>query len=111
MAETPKETSKRLRVLLADDHVTVRRGLKLLIDAERDMEVVGEASDGNEAVQKANELNPDVVVMDISMPGLNGLAAARALKKRRPDTVIVTLTRHGDNAYLHELLRAGVSGY
>jgi len=105
------ETTHLLRILLADDHVTVRQGLKLLIDAERDMEVVGEASDGNEAVQKANALNPDVVVMDISMPGLNGLAAARALKKSRPDTMIVTLTRHGDNAYLHELLRAGVSGY
>ena len=100
-----------LRILLADDHVTVRQGLKLLIDSEHDMAVVGEASDGSEAVQKARELNPDVVVMDLSMPGVNGLAATRALKKIRPDAVIVTLTRHDDHAYLQELLRAGVAGY
>jgi DNA-binding NarL/FixJ family response regulator len=105
------EKTKQLRILLADDHVTVRRGLKLLIDAERDMEVIGEAGDGNEAVQKARELNPDVIVMDISMPGVSGLAATRTLKKIKPDAVIVTLTRHPDNAYLQELLRAGVSGY
>jgi DNA-binding NarL/FixJ family response regulator len=105
------EKTHPLRILLADDHVTVRQGLKLLIDAERDMTVVGEASDGNEAVRKARELNPDVIVMDISMPGMNGLAASRALKKIQPDAVIVTLTRHGDSAYLQELLRAGVSGY
>jgi len=105
------EKTKRLRILLADDHVTVRRGLKLLIDAERDMEVIDEAGDGNEAVQKARELNPDVIVMDISMPGVSGLAATRTLKKIKPDAVIVTLTRHPDNAYLQELLRAGVSGY
>lgn len=102
---------RSLRVLLADDHVTVRQGLKLLIDAEHDMKVVAEAGDGGEAVRKARELNPDVVVMDISMPGVNGLAATRTLKKIKPDAVIVTLTRHGDNAYLQELLRAGVSGY
>jgi len=100
-----------LRVLLADDHVTVRQGLKLLIDSEPDMDVVGEAGDGSEAVQKARELDPDVVVMDISMPGMNGLAATRALKTIQPDARIVTLTRHADQAYLQELLRAGVSGY
>lgn len=100
-----------LRVLLADDHVTVRHGLRLLIDNEPDMKVVAEASDGNEAVERAREVNPDVIVMDISMPGMNGLAATRALKKMQPDAVIVTLTRHGDDAYLQELLRAGASGY
>ena len=100
-----------LRILLADDHVTVRQGLKLLIDGEDDMAVVGEASDGSEAVQQARELSPDVVVMDISMPGVNGLAATRELKKLQPDAVIVTLTRHSDHAYLQELLRAGVAGY
>src|SRR5689334_13204756 len=105
------DKTRTLRILLADDHVTVRHGLKLLIDAERDMEVIGEAGDGNEAVQKARELKPDVIVMDISMPGVSGLAATRTLKKIKPDAVIVTLTRHGDQAYLQELLRAGVSGY
>ena len=100
-----------LRILLADDHVTVRHGLKLLIDAEPDMKVVAEASDGDAAVRKGLELKPDVIVMDISMPGMNGLAATRALKKAQPDALIVTLTRHADDAYLQELLRAGVSGY
>ncbi len=102
---------KVLRILLADDHVTVRHGLKLLVNAEADMKVVAEAGDGDEALQKARDLKPDVVVMDISMPGMNGLAATRALKKAQPDSVIVTLTRHGDDAYLQELLRAGASGY
>lgn len=105
------ESTCRLRVLLADDHVTVRQGLKLLIDGEADMEVIAEAGDGHEALQQARDLTPDVVVMDISMPGMNGLAATRALKEIQPGAVIVTLTRHGDEAYLRELLRAGVSGY
>jgi DNA-binding NarL/FixJ family response regulator len=105
------ERAGRLRVLLADDHVTVRHGLKLLIDGESDMTVVAEASDGEAAVRKALEVKPDVVVMDISMPGMNGLAATRALKKVQPAARIVTLTRHADEAYLQELLRAGVSGY
>lgn len=100
-----------LRVLLADDHVTVRHGLKLLIDGQADMTVVAEASDGARAVQLAQELKPDVVVMDISMPGMNGLVATRTLKKVQPSAAIVTLTRHGDDAYLQELLRAGVSAY
>jgi len=100
-----------LRILLADDHVTVRHGLKLLIDGQPDMQVVSEASDGNSAIQQAVALKPDVIVMDISMPGMNGLEATRKLKQRQPDAAIVTLTRHGDDAYLQELLRAGVSGY
>jgi DNA-binding NarL/FixJ family response regulator len=108
---TMREPSDPLRVLLADDHVTVRHGLKLLIDGQPDMKVVAEASDGATAVQRAIELKPDVVVMDISMPGMNGLVATRTLKQHQPDMAIVTLTRHGDDAYLQELLRAGVSGY
>ena len=105
------EKTKPLRILLADDHATVRHGLKLLIDSQPDMKVVSEASDGTSAVQRALELEPDVVVLDISMPGMNGLLATRKLKQLQPDTAIVTLTRHGDDAYLQELLRAGVSGY
>jgi len=100
-----------LRILLADDHVTVRYGLKLLIDSQADMQVVAEASDGETAVQRAVSLKPNVIVMDISMPGMNGLAATRALRKLQPTAAIVTLTRHSDDAYLQELLRAGVSGY
>jgi DNA-binding NarL/FixJ family response regulator len=105
------DRSRPLRVLLADDHVTVRHGLKLLIDAQPDMKVVAEASDGDGAIKGALALKPDVVVMDISMPGMNGLVATRALKKQQPDAHIITLTRHSDDAYLQELLRAGVSGY
>ena len=101
----------RLRILLADDHVTVRHGLKLLIDSQADMNVIAEASDGQAAMENALSLKPDVIVMDISMPGMNGLAATRALKQKQPGVAIVTLTRHGDDAYVHELLRAGVSGY
>jgi DNA-binding NarL/FixJ family response regulator len=105
------ERSDHLRILLADDHVTVRHGLKLLIDEQPDMKVVAEASDGAVAVQRALDLKPDVVVMDISMPGMNGLVATRSIKQQQPDMAVITLTRHGDDAYLQELLRAGVSGY
>ena len=100
-----------LCILLADDHVTMRHGLKLLIDSQPDMKVIAEASDGDAAVQGAIAFSPDIVVMDISMPGTNGLAATRTLKQLRPDAAIVVLTRHGDDAYLQEFLRAGVSGY
>ena len=104
-------TDTRLRILLADDHVTVRQGLKMLIDSQDDMTVVSEASDGAAAVEQARTVRPDVVVMDISMPGMNGLVATRTLKRIQPDSVIVILTRHGDDAYLQELLRAGADGY
>ena len=107
----PDKTTPPLRILLADDHVTVRHGLKLLIEAQADMKVISEASDGKTAMQSALALKPDVIIMDISMPGMNGLAATRALKQKQPDVVIVTLTRHGDDAYVQELLRAGVAGY
>ena len=106
------ETTDRSAILLADDHVTVRHGLKLLIDGQPDMKVVVRSERRRRrAVQQALELKPDVVVMDISMPGMNGLVATRTLKQLQPDVAIVTLTRHGDDAYLQELLRAGVSGY
>jgi len=115
MSEMPPTSDplhgRRVRVLLADDHATVRYGLKLLIDAEPDMTVVAEAGDGSEAVRKALETKPDVVVLDISMPGMNGLVAMRALKEAQPATRVITLTRHTEDAYLHELLRAGASGY
>jgi two-component system, NarL family, response regulator NreC len=100
-----------IRVLLADDHETVRQGLKLLVDGQRDMTVVAEAADGHAAVRWAQELEPDVVVMDVSMPGMNGLRATRAIKQAKPHVAVISLTRHGDDAYLQELLRAGVSGY
>jgi two-component system response regulator NreC len=105
------DTNGRLRILLVDDHVVVRQGLKLLIEGQKDLVVVSEAGDGASAIQQAQELQPDVIIMDISMPGMNGLVATRTLKRQQPDAVIVTLTRHSDDAYLQELLRAGVSAY
>jgi two-component system response regulator NreC len=103
--------ASRLRILLADDHAIVRQGLKLLIDNQPDMEVVGEAADGHRALEQAKVSKPNVIVIDISMPGMNGLVATRTLKQLQPDVAIVALTRHDDDRYLEELLRAGASGY
>jgi DNA-binding NarL/FixJ family response regulator len=100
-----------LRILLADDHATVRQGLKLLIDSQPDMGVVGEVADGAGVLHQAEALEPDIVVLDISMPGMNGLVATRALKRRQPGVAIVALTRHDDEMYLKEVLQAGASGY
>lgn len=98
-------------MLLADDHETVRQGLKLLIDGQADMRVVGEASDGRAAVEQATSMTPDVAVLDISMPAMNGLAAARAIRDAAPGTAVVALTRYSDAAYVKELLAAGAIGY
>jgi two-component system response regulator NreC len=102
---------KIFRILIAEDHGTVRDGIKMILDSQDDMQVVGEAEDGRRAVELARELNPDIVVMDISMPKLNGLKAAAMLKRIAPEIKILTLTRHTDDAYLQEVLQAGVSGY
>jgi DNA-binding NarL/FixJ family response regulator len=101
----------KLRILLADDHETVRAGLKLIISAQPDMEIISEVGDGRAAVARAQELLPDLVVMDISMPHLNGLKATEKLKAICPQVKILALTRHTDDAYLQQLLRAGASGY
>lgn len=100
-----------LRIFIAEDHETVREGLRLIINAQADMEVCGECGDGRTAVKMAQELQPDVVVMDVTMPELNGLKATRKLKQLCPQMKILTLTRHTDDGYLQELLRAGASGY
>jgi CheY-like chemotaxis protein len=101
----------KLRILLAEDHETVREGLRLIVNAQSDMEVVGEAGDGREALARAQELLPDIVVMDVSMPQLNGLKATEKLKQVCPQVKVLTLTRHTDYGYLQQLLRAGASGY
>ncbi len=100
-----------LRIFIAEDHETVREGLKMIIDSQIDMEVCGEASDGRSAVKAAQELQPDVVVMDVTMPQLNGLKATKKIKQLCPHLKILTLTRHTDDGYLQELLRAGAAGY
>lgn len=100
-----------MRIVLAEDHKTVREGLKMLVNAQADMEVVGEAGDGQAAIKSVREKNPDIVVMDISMPEMNGLKATRKLKSEFPDLKILTLTRHSDDSFLEQLLGAGASGY
>jgi len=102
---------RKIRVLLAEDHETVRQGLKLLIDGQSDMQVVGEAGDGENAVERAQELTPDVAVLDISMPRVSGLIAARGIRTSAPGTAIVALTRYSDEAYVKELMAVGALGY
>ena len=101
----------KIRVLLVEDHTIVRKGLRSLLDGEAGIEVIGEAEDGREAVEKVQQLLPDVVLMDIAMPGLNGLEATRQIKKRFPEVQVLILTMHANEEYIFQILRAGASGY
>jgi DNA-binding NarL/FixJ family response regulator len=107
------ETASPIKVVLADDQALVRAGFRSLLDAQDDIEVVGEASSGDEAVRLASELSPDVVLMDIRMPGMDGLAATRAIAEdeRLADVRIVVLTTFGLDEYVFEAIRAGASGF
>jgi NarL family two-component system response regulator YdfI len=100
-----------IRVLIADDHMVVREGLRALLDAEPDMDPVGAASDGAEAVRLVGETAPDVVLMDLRMPGVDGIAAIRQIKARYPDVQVVILTTYDDDQYIVRGLRAGARGY
>src|SRR5215475_6376338 len=102
---------EKVRVFLVEDHQVVREGLRAIVDAQPDMEVVGEAADGRDAIARGPGLSPDVVVMDISMPKLNGLEATRKFKEICPEAKVVTLTRHNDIASIRQLLAAGAAGY
>ena len=102
---------KRTRILLADDHAVVRQGFKLILGGEADMEIVGEAANGREAVELAQQLRPDVVVMDVAMPELNGIEATRRLIAENPHTRVIALSMHKDSVYVREILRAGARGY
>lgn len=101
----------KIRVLLADDHAIVRAGLRMILSAEPDMSIVGEAADGDSALRMTEETHPDVVVMDISMPGMNGLDGIRRVKESVPDSQVVVLTMHEDQRYFFQALEAGASGY
>ncbi|NQW17319.1 MAG: response regulator transcription factor [Chloroflexi bacterium] len=100
-----------VRVVIADDHDIVRAGIRMLLEAQPDIEVIGEASDGKEIIQLANSLQPDVILMDISMPGATGIEATRTIKSANPGIEIVGLTMHAEDRYFFQMLQAGASGY
>lgn len=101
----------KIRVLIAEDHESVRQGLRALLSAKDDIEVVADVANGRIALDRVRGLKPDVAVLDLSMPEMNGLIATRAIKESTPSVGVIALTRHGDDAYVQELLSAGASGY
>jgi DNA-binding NarL/FixJ family response regulator len=101
----------KIRVLLADDHAVLRAGLRLLLNSQDDMEVVGEVATGAQAVAQARQLHPDIVLLDITMSGADGLEAVHAIKEDNPDTKVLALTMHDDESYLRHVLEAGGAGY
>jgi DNA-binding NarL/FixJ family response regulator len=103
--------ANEIRLLLADDHAVVRSGLRLLLESQPDMVIIGEAENGEDAIRRTKELGPDVVLMDIEMPGMNGIEAARQIKAQSPRTAVLALTMYEDDQYFFEMLRAGASGY
>jgi DNA-binding NarL/FixJ family response regulator len=101
----------KLRIVIAEDHETVREGMKLLINSQPDMEVIGEAGDGITAINRAQELLPDIVLMDVSMPQATGFQATEKINQTCPQVRVLALTRHTDKSYLQQLVRAGAYGY
>jgi DNA-binding NarL/FixJ family response regulator len=108
---SPADASRKMKILVADDHGIVRSGIKLLIDRQPDMEVVAEAEDGIQARDIAVQEKPDIAILDVQMPGLTGIQAAREIKSYAPDVHVLILSMHDDERYLFEALRAGASGY
>jgi len=102
---------EKIRIILADDHAILREGIKALLEKQGNMEVVAEASNGQEAVSKVSQFQPDIVVLDISMPMMEGLEATRRIKREAPDVKVLILTMYDDSEYFFQLLRAGASGY
>ncbi len=102
---------RKITVLLADDHRILREGIKSLLEKEPDIEVVAEASEGGDAVAKVQQFSPDLVLMDITMPGMNGLEATRQIKALKPGVKVLILTMHESNQYISQFLRSGASGY
>lgn len=102
---------RKIKVVVADDHTILRQGIKALLGNQEGIEVVGEAKDGREAIKTTEELSPDVILMDIAMPGLNGLEATRRIKKKFPKIKVVVLTMHANEEYIFQILNAGADGY
>jgi DNA-binding NarL/FixJ family response regulator len=102
---------KQIRILIADDHAFVREGTRRILEQESDLAVVGEANDGEEAVRLSNELKPDVILMDISMPKMDGIEATKQIKQQNPAIVILILTAYDDDQFIFSLLDAGAAGY
>src|SRR3990172_1563035 len=100
-----------IRILIADDHAIVRSGLRVLLESMPDMEVVGEAGTGEETIHQVASLRPGILLLDIAMPGLNGLEAARQIREQAPQVRIIVLTMYDDEAYLRQFLEVGVAGY
>ncbi len=103
--------NKKIRILVVDDHAVVRKGIIVFLDSQPDMEVVGESGTGRDSIAKVQELNPDVVLMDISMPDMDGIEATRAIKKISPEARIVVLTMHDDARFFFQMLKEGALGY
>ena len=104
-------TAKPVRILLADDHSLVRQGFRRILESHPDFEIIGEAADGRQAVEMTEKLRPDVVVMDVAMPGMNGIDATRQICETSPRTRVLALSMHRDAVYVREILRAGARGY
>lgn len=111
LSEQPPVLTRTIRVLLVEDHQTVREGLRFIIDAQPDMTVVGEAASGGDAIEQARTLAPDVIVLDLTMPGVSGVKAAPQLRQVPVPPAVVVLTRHDDEAFVQQLLASGVSAY
>jgi len=101
----------RIRILLADDHALVRSGIVKLLEGDEDFLIVGEASDGEEAIEKTRKLHPDIVIIDIAMPKLSGIEAAKIIQKKYPSTKILVLTMHENEEYVYQIFKSGASGY